>query len=176
MKKIFLSSVIALLAAGLFTQCKKDDPTPEDENELITTAILHFSDGTNEYSYTWDQDGASIRIDTIRLTAGTEYAMSIELKDNSETPVIDITEEIEAEKNDHQFFYISNPANLLNFTYQDTDDNNLPIGLEMKVNTQAAAGAGSVRVILKHVPGVKNGQQSTGSTDMDISLPVLVRP
>jgi len=50
---LMLLSIVVLLSG-----CKKDDPTPEDENELITTVRLKFTDGTNVQTFQWqDLDG-----------------------------------------------------------------------------------------------------------------------
>jgi hypothetical protein len=163
---MLLTGVVAL------SSCKKDDPEPDDENELITTVQLVFKkDGSPDKVFTWRDISGSTSVDTIQLEDGTVYELEARFLDESKTPVEEITEEIAEEDEDHQVFYISNPGSLFTLTYQDEDANGLPIGLNMRA-ISGDSGSGTLRVVLKHAPGEKDGNLSTGSTDVDITFPV----
>ena len=165
-----------MLLLGIITLsgCKKDDPKPDDENELITTVQLIFKkDGSPDKIFTWSALSGTATADTIQLEDGEVYEMQVKFLDESKTPVKDITEEVAEEDEDHQIFYFPNPSPLLTLTYQDADANSLPVGLNMRVVT-GDSGSGTMRVVLKHAPGEKDGNISTGTTDADITLPVVL--
>ena len=84
-----------MLLAGMtmaFVQCKDsgDDVEPDDENELITSVTLKFTEqGTSNvstFAYK-DADGdggnAPAKFDTISLKPNTTYTLAIELLDES---------------------------------------------------------------------------------------------
>jgi hypothetical protein len=54
---IFLSSIL------LFNSCKKDDPTPEDENELISQVKIEFTDSLGQQTYIWKNGKSDTIID-----------------------------------------------------------------------------------------------------------------
>lgn len=163
-----------LLGIVTLSGCKKDDPEPDDENELITTVELVFKkSGSPDKVFTWSELSGTISVDTIQLEDGEIYELEARFLDESKTPVEDITEEVAEEDEDHQVFYFSNPGPLLTLTYQDADANALPVGLNMRVVT-GDSGSGTLRVVLKHAPGEKDGNFSTGSTDVDITFPVAL--
>ena len=102
----------ALIASSLFIGCSKDDdPQPVNEEEVITTmtvtlqpegggtdVILEFRD--------LDFDGSDEpEITNGNLTAGVTYSGSIVLLNEAEEPAENITEEVEEENLEHQFFY-----------------------------------------------------------------------
>jgi len=162
--------------------CKKDDPEPEDENELITTVQLKFTDGTNVQTFQWrdiDGDGgAAPTIQNIALKANKTYKLDVSLLDESKTPAEDITEEVEKESDEHLLVFTSSPSALLTYTYGDKDANNFPIGITGSLKT-AAAGTGTLQVVLRHQPPVngmrqKNGTATPGSTDVDVTFNVTV--
>jgi hypothetical protein len=184
MKK-YLSILVAVL---LFASCKKDeDIQPTDDNELITRVELTFiNSATNaivKYSFQ-DKDGdpktAPEKFDKIVLNKGVTYIMSIEVFDDTKSPVKDITYEIDEESDVHLFVYKTTPATLLKTTIEDRDKNGLPIGLTTKVLASSTAGTGKFNVLLKHQPElngvkVKTGQEAGGSTDIDLSFDVEVK-
>jgi len=176
MKKLGFNLLMVIFLAATVVSCKKDDG-PDDENELITTVLLTFtSDGGGvSQTFAWrdiDMSGSPV-IQPISLTAGTMYTLSVEILDETKNPAEDITEEIEEEDDEHQIFYFSNPGGLLTLEYQDQDANGLPVGLKMRV-VAGAAGTGTLRAVLKHAPGIKDGQFGTGSTDFDVTFPVTL--
>lgn len=169
-------------AALALTNCKDsgDEVKPDDENELITSVTLKFTEqGTSNvtsFSYK-DADGdggnAPTKFDTISLKANTTYTLAIELLDESKSPVDDITKEVEEESDEHLFVYTPSPATLLTYTYGDKDANNYPIGLTGKAVT-GAAGTGKLKVQLRHQPGAKNGTPSPGSDDVNLDFNLKV--
>lgn len=174
MKPVNTLTWMLLLGIMTLSGCKKDDPKPDDENELITTVKLFFKkDGEPDKIFTWRSLSGSPTVDTIRLEDGSVYDLQIRFLDESKTPVKDITEEVAEEDEEHQIFYISNPGTLFTLTYLDVDANGLPVGISMGAIT-GDSGSGTLRVVLKHAPGEKDGNISTGSTDADITFPVVL--
>ncbi|ULQ56463.1 hypothetical protein KJS94_17575 [Flavihumibacter rivuli] len=165
-----------LLSALVLTGCSKDKETPNEE-ELITTVVLTFQEqGTsNVFSAIFrDADGEGgnppSAFDEIVLKPNTKYTCAVTLLNESVNPAEDITEEVEEEAVDHQFYFIPTPPNI-NITILDKDANNLPVGITSEWQT-AAASTGTVRVVLKHKPGVKaTGDAVTvGDTDIDLNF------
>jgi hypothetical protein len=94
------------------------------------------------------------------LAANEVYNVAIEVLDESKTPADNITAEIAEEKNDHQFFFVPSVGLNLTNTYQDADDNNLPVGLATKFAT-GATSTGILTVTLKHQPDTKDNNIAT---------------
>jgi hypothetical protein len=176
MRKTGFNLLMVIFVAATLIGCKKDDG-PDDENELITTVLLTFTPagGGASSTFAWrdiDMSG-NPEIEAISLSASTVYTLSIEVLDETKTPAEDITEEIAEEDDEHQIFYFSNPGGLLTLEYQDEDAAGLPVGLNMRA-VASAAGSGTLRAVLKHAPGTKDGQFATGSTDFDVTFPVTL--
>ncbi|KUG06198.1 hypothetical protein [Solirubrum puertoriconensis] len=170
-----------LLAAPLLAGCgNDDDPEPDDENELITTVryTLTPSSGGQAVTVEWkDLDGAGGNAPTIgslRLAPNTTYTGAVTFLDESKNPASNITTEVQAENDEHLVVYTATPANLLTVTRTDRDKNNLEVGLATRVQTTAAA-TGTLRIVLRHQPGTKNGQADQGSTDAEVTFPVTVQ-
>jgi hypothetical protein len=168
--------------ATLFTQCKDsgDEVKPDDENELITTVRLKFTEQgtTNVSTFSWkdlDGDGANATKDVIALKPNTTYGVTIELLDESKTPTTDITQEVNQESDEHLLIYTATPGTLLTYTYKDKDRNNFPVGITGTAKTAATAGTGSLKVQLRHQPGVKNGTTAPGSDDVNIDFDLKVQ-
>ena len=167
-----------LIISTLITACGEENPPPVNEEELITTLTLTFTDSANTANVITatfrDTDGdggtAPTQFDTIRLEAGKTYFTEITLLDESKTPAENISEEVLEEANDHHFFFHATGANLT-VTYEDLDTNSppLPVGLSTKWVTGSASN-GTTQVILKHQPEVKNGTETPGETDVDVTF------
>jgi hypothetical protein len=56
----------------------------------------------------------------------------------------------------------------------DKDSKNLPVGLESTWTTGTSAN-GALQIILRHQPGVKNGTESPGNTDLDVTFQVKLQ-
>ncbi|KRP08438.1 MAG: hypothetical protein ABR95_11770 [Sphingobacteriales bacterium BACL12 MAG-120813-bin55] len=179
MKKSSIILTTALFSGIMFwTSCKETETPPvENEEELITTVELTFTnqdDPADVLTFRFsDPDGPGgadpDTFDTIRLATSSVYDLSVFLLNESVSPVEDITTEVEEEGTDHQFFFVVDPASLLSVVYADTDSNGDPIGLLNTVTTNTAA-AGTLTVILKHQPDMKDGSSTTGETDIELSF------
>jgi hypothetical protein len=175
MKKIF---VPLIAAAAFLASCEPTDPHGDNDEEVITTVTVDLvaDSATVQFSYV-DLDGDGGDAPTItadNLQANTTYTGTITLLNESETPAEDITAEVQAEDEDHQFFF-SHGANITT-TYTDQDGNGNPVGLEFTLVT-GDAGSESFTVILRHEPdktgmGVADGDitNAGGETDIDVTF------
>ena len=159
---------------------------PTDDNELITTVQLVFTDATNQSTtFTFqDKDGdpktTADKFDKIILNRNTDYTLAIKVLDETKSPALDLTKQIDEESDSHLFIYKINPASLLNLMAADLDKNGIPVGLKNSVKTQYAAGTGKFRLILKHQPPVngkkiKTGDEEGGSTDIDLEFDLTIK-
>ncbi len=164
-------------------------PVNPNETELITTVKLIIAPTSNLSAEMFasyrdlDGDGGNLPIiDTIRLDANTEYHLQVLLLDETKNPVDTISNEIEEnEKNVHQFFYSKIGTYNLTTTYLDFDDNNVPLGLNIKLNTTTGFSekTNKFQIVLKHQPGLKPttgaGDESLGETDVEVYFPILIQ-
>lgn len=181
---LFISSFLFL------TSCSNDDsPAPVNEEEVITTVkiTLLSSSSSSIVMKSTDLDGDGPNPPEYILTggnlvAGESYTGSVEFLNELENPVGNITEEVEAEGQDHQVFY-QLPASIGNITYDalNVDANGKPIGLEFNLVAGTSGSTGNLTVTLRHLPnksanGVSNGDitNAGGSTDAEVSFPVVV--
>ncbi len=183
--------LFAILTASLliFAGCSEDDPTqppdgPGDE-EVITTVTLTLTPqgGGNQVIAQWqdlDGDGGNApTIGSMTLNAGATYDGSITLLNEQESPAENVTEEIEDEDDEHQFYYtpMGGIANSVTVNITDQDGNGLPIGLSytVTVNAGTSGQTGTLDVKLYHYDEVtKTGTNITDEIDVDIQLPVTI--
>lgn len=179
MKTIKLLSIL-FISTLIFTGCSDDDnPDPVNEEEVISIVNITLVNTTNSNDtviLSWvdtDEDGT---VDTVTnnaaFTANASYTGSITLANQEEA----ITPEVQAEDDEHQFFY-SATNNIATFSYDDQDGNGNPVGLSFTMNT-GNAGRGSLAVVLKHEPTKPNdgtAANAGGSTDLEISFDVTVQ-
>ena len=187
----YLTFALALvLFPVIFTACdstEPDDEGPGDE-ELITRVVLTLTGGGQTVTATAndpDGDGTDFQIDTITLTAGTTYTGSVELADDINGE--DITEEIEDEAEEHQFFYTvgGGVAGRVTVTITDSETDygsnevgdDLPVGLAFEIAvTDGGAASGTLRVILSHFDDdPKDGMTMSDETDIDVTFPVNIQ-
>lgn len=184
MNRILYSTII-LISMFFFSACEDKVVTPPNEEELITTLTVRLippggPEATLLFRDLDGDGGASPIIEVDTLTAGVVYAGSVTLTNESVTPVVDITEEVADEADEHQFFYALDGVDAtLSYTDQDADGN--PVGITFSLVT-GAAGAGTMTVILRHLPdkfaaGVSQGDiaNAGGETDIEVTFPVIVR-
>ncbi len=174
----FLFATLLLLGS-----CNDDpDPVIENEEELITTVRLAFTNGSTSTVAEWkdaDGDGANPPVvDAIELEAGVTYSVSLELLNETTSPPDDITVEVSEEGADHQFFFIVEGGLDLTTAYNDQDENGDPIGLEASFAAGAVSN-GTLKIILRHLPekgaaGVSEGDitNAAGETDVE-TLPAF---
>ncbi len=186
MIKNYILLLLAFVTAFTFISCDKDDPVIENEEELITTVnyTLTPTDGGEAIVLTFqdlDGDGEMVpMISSGLLGAGKTYNGVLELLNESDSPAENITEEIQEEDEDHQFFFQTDIAGLV-VAYSDTDADGNPVGLSTTVTTDAAA-SGSLTIILLHEPvktadGVSAGDitNAAGESDIEVVFPIDVQ-
>jgi len=186
-------TLLFLLGALLiiFNGCKPDDPDDDHdhdhdhEEELITTftytltpadgsaVVLSFKD--------LDGDGGDEPIVEVggAFKANTSYAGIIELLNEDEDPAHNVSDEVKEEAAEHQFFF-SSALSSLEVSYDDTDKNGNPLGLETTLKT-GDAGSGDLKITLLHEPdktaeGVKEGKSDNagGETDIEVTFSIVV--
>lgn len=181
MKHIKLFAVV-MLGGLILAGCKKKNNGEENEEELITTVKLTLTPvgGGAALVYSWkDVDGVGGNapvIQTVTLAPSRVYNCAVQFLDESKTPAEDITAEVVTEGTDHQVYYaVSGGANLT-VAGLNTDGNGLPLGTTASFTT-AAASTGSLKITLKHKPGVKaSGDAVTkGETDVEVDFPVSIQ-
>lgn len=182
MKKIILFSLLVFLVA-----CGDNDPIIPQESELITSVEYVLTPmnaaGLDQVVFSFediDGDGGEdpVIIEGI-LKANTTYAGELKLLNNSVSPPIDLTEEINSEALDHQFFFISTKGDLV-VNYSDEDSEGNPLGLKT-ILSSGNPGNGTLTIILRHEPDkfaqdVKNGSiiNAGGETDIEVTFNVQV--
>jgi hypothetical protein len=183
-KTILTTSIITLSIFGfLFTQssCKKNTPPNPNEEELITTFQIVFTDSAGikpSAVATYkdiDGDGGNNPsvFDTIKLQANTTYNASILLLDESKTPIDTISNEVLEEGAEHLFCFTPNNINTT-IKATDLDINNIGIGLSTKWTTTIGS-VGTTQIILRHQPdNTKTGSCSPGSSDIDIIFQTII--
>jgi hypothetical protein len=156
--KPFNRLTMFLLAGTLFLgACKKDDPEPVNEQEVITKVTVNFTNTTNSsevVTFTYeDTDGVGGNAPVVTngtLKKNTSYNVSVTVtgEDNE-----DITAEIAEEKDEHQIYFgFSQTTLFASFEYLDKDSKNQPVGLSSRVTTINNNGGGTLQIILAHEP------------------------
>lgn len=183
LKSIYLLPLLTLFLAA----CSNDDDTPEiiNEEEVITTltATLIPVNGPTITLTTRDLDGDGPNEPVVTVSrnfsANTTYTGSLNILNETVSPAESITNEIEEEGTQHQFFFQAS-NNVATFTYTDSDANNQPIGLNFSLTT-GNAGNGTVTIILRHEPnksasGVEEGNiaNARGETDLSVTFNVTI--
>lgn len=194
-------SFLALASLIFISSCKKDDdkkdattPPITNPEEQITTVILkgynhnNPNDVVHQFAVSWeDLDGAGGKapmIDSLILDTGIEYHVRVLLLDKTKTPWDTISNEVEEEKNAHQFFYT--PSALLSGKMEierlDYDNNTppLPVGLEFHMNIVSQPAftvplVGNLGVVLSHYDGIPKTTTPSPESDVDITFPVRLR-
>jgi hypothetical protein len=197
LKSIFMSFV-GLTFCFLFSSCEDDDaPAAENEVEVITRATLTFTPvlgGTTVVTVANDVDGLGpgnfVQESIPVLESSTVYDLFISVEDARDPADIEnITEEVEEEANEHQFYFfvtnnvfLEDPLAPPGSVYRDFDVNFLPLGLDTRWTSNPSGGTGTFRVVLKHQPGEKNQATAsdrmlgvaTGDTDFDFTFDIAV--
>lgn len=188
-----------LLVLGLILfslgSCKKDDVAPSDpehEEELITTVRLAFVNKANASDstvYNWqDEDHIEDAVqDTISVLNGVDYKMYVwVLNEENPSDVENITEEVEEEAKEHQFFFSGTAVSMghLDISYNDQDGDGNPIGILNDVSVSGAMQDMQLKVTLRHEPNkegtdVSDGDitNAGGETDVEVTFIVdIVNP
>ncbi len=181
MKKLKFLSMF-LFTGALITSCSSDDdalPEPVNEEELITTLMVTLTpdDGGETVLLSYrdlDGDGPNPPVTDIsgNLSANTMYSGNVKVLNELETPVEDITEEVEEEGDEHQFFYTLGSSLDATVSYNDVDEDGMPVGIEFDLET-GDASTGNLTVTLRHEPnktatGVSEGNIANAGGDTDV--------
>ncbi|MDA9356922.1 type 1 periplasmic binding fold superfamily protein [Flavobacteriaceae bacterium] len=172
----------ALLASTLvFASCSDDDNTPDEvnEEEVITTLTVTLDSGSDIVVLQYqDLDGegsdpAEITVSGT-LSANTVYDGSIVLLNEIEGE--NITEEVEEEADEHQFFYTVGSGLNVTTDYNDADSMGNPVGLSFILSTSDAS-SGALTFTLRHEPNKPNDGLETagGETDIEVTFDVTVQ-
>ena len=183
---LFRSAFLAALAAApVFSSCSDDNetPTPDEENEQITTLRYELTPTTGGATLTAqyrdvDGDGGAAPVITgLTLAPNTTYTGKLVLLDETKNPAEDISAEVKEEADEHLFLFETTGTNVT-ITRTDKDKNNLEVGLDTRLQTGAANATGTtgnLKITLRHQPGTKNGTATPGDTDVEVSFPTAVR-
>ena len=173
----------ALLASTLiFASCSDDDDAPEpvNEEEVITTLTVTLDSGSDTVVMQYqdlDGDGPDAATVTVSgsLSANTTYDGSIILLNETESPAENVTEEIEEDDLDHQFFYTVGSGLDVAAEYGDADSQGNPLGLSFILNT-GVASSGELTFTLRHEPNKPNTglENAGGETDIEVTFDVTV--
>jgi len=176
---------VLLASSALFLSCEDEvnDPLIPNEEEVITTLTYTLTGAGSVHTFTFqDLDGAGgnapmITVDTI--TSGVSYNGSLSLLNETESPAGNITAEIFAEAEEHQFFFQSSDL-ALSVSYSDTDANQQPLGLLSELSA-SDPGDYSLTITLRHEPdksasGVSDGDitNAGGETDIEVIFQIHV--
>ena len=180
--KFLLTTIFA--TALIFSCSSDDDSTPEPvlEEEVITTMTITLTaDGQADVilqTQDLDGDGPDLPVVTVSgdLSENTMYSGSIVLLNETEDPAENITEEIEEEALEHQFFYtIGNGLNA-ETDYNDADSDGNPIGLDFVLSTNSVS-SGSITFTLRHEPTKPNMgiEDAGGETDIEATFDIAIQ-
>lgn len=187
--KNILMAISAMALIVFNISCSSDDePDPVNEEEVITTMTVTLAPQTGGspimlQTRDLDGDGPNPPVVTVSgpLTADKAYNGTIELLNETVSPVENITTEVAAEGDEHQFFYQTVGGLDLTTTYADQDGDGNPVGILFTLET-GDASTGSLTVVLRHEPdkdasGVSDGDigNAGGETDISASFSVEVQ-
>ena len=179
----FLSTTI--FATALIFSCSSDDdstPEPVLEEEVITTMTITLTaDGQADVilqTQDLDGDGPDLPVVTVsgNLSSNTNYSGSITLLNETEDPAENITEEIEEEDLEHQFFYSVGSGLDAQTDYNDADSEGNPLGLDFVLSTYSAS-SGTITFTLRHEPNKPNMglDDAGGETDIETIFNVSIQ-
>jgi len=187
--------LLAVLVFG-FASCKSEDPTKENDGEVITDVTLKFQEldasnalvGSVLSFKASDPQGIEVgktpTIQSISLVKGKKYQMTIEVANAIKGE--DITQEILTEAAAHQFFFLGQVFESNIFSIQYADAGGVALGLKNTVTVSISPGTNNsnMRVVLRHdlnknFPGASsptfaNFAQAGGETDLDLTFPVIL--
>ena len=195
-KNIYFKATL-LSTILLFISCDKDD-TPEAENEMevFTKAVIvvtNLSDDSSEtYNFeveehdhdhdhdhsvlpqTQDDDDHGDHT-VIELKSNSEYKFEISfLNESDPNNIIDMTEEVVKEADDHHVFYelVGNGISYVSTSGDTFDSKSNPLNLVTKWTTTTATEV-EVEAYLLHQPTSKTGSTRDdfgGATDVEIEF------
>jgi len=175
---------LTLLSSAVIVSCSDDDddtPEPINEEEVITTLILEFDAEGSAQDFevrVTDADGEGpldpVVSGNLALVAGETYEVEVTvLNELDPTDIEDITEEVDEEDDEHQFFYTFTSGTGVVVDYDDQDDDGNPVGIETIFVVDDNATDGTLVVTLLHEPnkdadGVSDGDPTNANGETDI--------
>jgi hypothetical protein len=184
MNKIKILGIIIFLAI-IISSCKNKEevgvPAPVG-NEFLTTTILklqnlaNLTDTTSIRYQVIGSNPVQITPDSLLLKKNAKYNCTVVILDVTKSPVDTVSIVVKQRANYHLFFFYPTTGLNLSDTITDHDSNipSLPLGLTSVITT-GNASIGTLQVILRHQPNVKNGTYAPGSTDLDVFFPVKIK-
>ncbi len=168
---------VLLVALFLTPGCKKDCSTQQENITKITVHLTGSGGFDQEFSWS-DPDGGdtgNASVDEIIIPAGTtDIKCRLRVLDESKSPVLDVSQEIEGESAVHLFVYKLLGTAVSKVDYDDVDTNGKPLGLDTKWT--AGTGTGSINIVLHHQPASKDDLLNPGGEiDFDVTFPVKVQ-
>jgi len=175
MKNLKLLTTL-FFATIIIISCNDDDDiVPVNEEEVITTMTVTLAPaggGTNVVLQTRDLDGDGSNPPVItvsgNLTSGITYNGAIVLLNETEDPAENITEEVEEEDDEHQFFYTIGGALDATTAYENLDRDGNPLGTEFSLDA-GNASTGTLTFTLRHEPMKPNSGLADAGGETDIS-------
>ena len=168
---------------SLLVPCNDDDNNdPVNEEEVITTMTVTLTPDNGSTAVVLeyrdlDGEGEEVPIITVSgdLIAGATYNGSILVLNETENPAENLSEEIEEEGDEHQFFFVVGGGLEVTTSYNDMDLNGNPIGLSFTLNANSAS-SGDFTVTLIHEPIKPNNgiSDAGGSTDIEVTFPITI--
>lgn len=179
---------LALSVSCLFMlSCEKENPIIPNEEELITTLSYTLSPsngGTPVVLLFKDLDGDGGIPPTVTgglLESNTIYNGVLDLLNESDSPAESITDEVNEEGDEHQFFFAKSSGLDAAIQYVDLDVNGDPLGLKTDFVT-GGTSSGTITITLRHEPnksaaGVANGDiaNAGGETDIEVTFNVEIQ-
>lgn len=183
MKKITINSIIIISILLITNSCEKNNHNHND-HDVINKVTMELTSSTENTTLTFEDidgdGGIAPTITSGSIKGNMTYSGVIRLYTLHDNHYDELTSEILAEGEKHQFFFSSNVPGI-SFIYSDKDTLNQPIGLSNTIKT-IGTGTGIIRVILRHEPnksatGVAEGDitNAGGETDIEIEFPITVK-
>ncbi len=194
MKKLNYFLTLLACATLVLSGCKKDDPAPRNEEELITFVEVTITNDNNALdkqviTATANQaikpgvSGVIINPASLELRTNSTYTIEITaLEDRSKNPAEDILEEVKKEDEEHQFYFGFATALFTNLEYLDFDDNGAPLGTRVRVTTAGNPAPNSnFTIVLIHKGNKSQNTPGTpwvlneaigGGTDLSLTFPI----
>jgi hypothetical protein len=185
MKKYIFYALLALPL--IIVSCSKnedDTPEPVNEEEVITTMTITLTpkEGSGTITLqTKDLDGDGPNAPVISVSGNLKnevfYTGSVVFLNETESPAENITEEVEEESDEHQFFVTPGGgiADIIGIEYLNNDSSGYPLGTQFELNT-LGSGNGTLTFTLRHEPKKPNTGPSDagGETDIETSFNVTI--
>jgi hypothetical protein len=180
--RISSSFSLAALSVLVLGACKGDSVTaPGGESEVISrvTVTLTPATGAAVTAYIEDADGGgagapSAQVGALNLVRGTTYTGSVRFENRLVTPVVNITDEVVAEANEHRVYYtVSEGGVTLTTTDRDPAGRPLGVNFTLAVAPGAPVGQRIMRLVLCHYGDVAKPATSTrcdNDIDIDVSF------